>query len=147
MGFATVVKGGSKWLKLGNLLWLQVHVDILDPSQHLYFCDLCGFTAFEIKCSSKWQKTRRLLESALPMETPERCVSLPPRWISLHAPFHKVNKTLILEPRRTLSSKQLTWVPGSKYTYVYLSRKSLLFCRPSAEPLPLRWKDYHVIIH
>lgn len=33
---------------------------------------------------------------------------------------HKANKTLILEPRRTFSSKQLTWAPGSKYMYVFI---------------------------
>lgn len=81
-------------------------------------------------------------------DSSEMLVPLHPRWSLCHSrahtfhsgdPFmhssHKDNKTLILEPRRTFSSKQLIWAPGNKQTNkqtdIFKSGKSFLSCRPT----------------
>lgn len=136
MDIVTIVKGGSKWLKLGNLLWLQpldsVSMCWIPPSISPSGIDLCDFTAFEIKCS--WKTSLRLLGSALPDGNLLRCLFLCLQggaWVTsrahtycsrdrfMHYP-HKATKTLILEPRGIFCSKQLTWAPGSKL-YIYIS--------------------------
>lgn len=67
-------------------------------------------------------------------ETSEMFAFLSPRWSQVHqqsSPFswwgipsctppHKANKTLIFQPRRTLSSKQLIWASESKYIYIFI---------------------------
>lgn len=107
-------------------------VGVLDLTQHLDLWDF-DFTAFEIKCSSKWQKSLRFLGSALPDGKLLRCLSLCLQggaWftnslllstggIPSFMPPHRANKTLIFEPSRTLSSRQLTWAPGNKYICIY----------------------------
>lgn len=50
-------------------------VGVLDLTQHLDLWDF-DFTAFEIKCSSKWQKSLRFLGSALLDGKLLRCLSL-----------------------------------------------------------------------
>lgn len=121
----------------------------------------CDFTAFEIKCSAKWQKSLRILWSALPDGKLLRCLPFclqgGARFINRAHRFHSGESLPALLP--TKLTKHWFFNPGAHYPasswlgpqraniYIYLFRKSFLFCRPSAESFPLGWKDYHVIIH
>lgn len=139
-------------LQLLRSLWL------LGPTQHLHLWDLCDFTAIEIKCSFKWHKSLSLLASALP----EGKLLGPLGWGlghppgspfpqrgSLHALLPTKLATLIFEARRTLSSKQLTGAPESKYIYLFIQEViSLLQALSRASPKGLGGspRDYSLTV-